>query len=477
MKILFVASECAPFVKTGGLADVLGALPPALSALGADVRVMIPLYRDISDTYRQDMRHAVDFEVEMGWRRQYCGIESLEKDGVTYYFVDNRFFFHRSYIYGCGGDEAERFAFFCRASLNALQLLGWKPDIIHCNDWQAGMIPALLKIQYHHLPFYSNVRSVMSIHNLMYQGIFDRKAVQDLLGLGDDLYTDDKLEFYGCANFMKAGLVYADYITTVSPNYAQEIQTAFFGEKLDGLLRARSDKVKGVLNGIDTASYDPATDKGLAQSYTVEDISGKAACKAALQEELGLEMNAEAPILAMVTRLAGQKGLDLADRVISEIMELGIQFVVLGKGDTKYVNMFSWAQGKWSSSVAARFEMNEGLARRIYAGADMFLMPSLFEPCGLSQMISMRYGTIPIVRETGGLRDTVLSLNEFTLEGNGFTFLNYNAHDMLAVIQRAVAYYNDKKDVWAQLMQRGMQADFSWEKSAREYLDTYKSIM
>ncbi|MDR2504641.1 MAG: glycogen synthase GlgA [Oscillospiraceae bacterium] len=487
LKILFAASECVPFVKTGGLADVMGALPQEIAKLGADVRVILPLFREVPDAFRHSaadgnvspagrMRHAVDFEVEMGWRRQYCGIEALEMNGVTYYFVDNRYYFNRSYIYGSGGDEAERFAFFCRAVLNALQPLGWKPDIIHANDWQAGFIPALLEIQYAHLPFYANIKTVMSIHNLQYQGVFDRRAVQDLLGLGDSLFTDDKLEFFGCANFLKAGLIYADYITTVSPGYAEEIQTAFFGEKLDGLLRARHETVSGVLNGIDVERNNPATDKVIAETFTAEDPAGKAKCKAALQAELGLAQDADAPVIAMITRLTSQKGLDLVDRVISEIMETGAQFVILGKGDAKYTSLFSWAQCNWQGRVAARFEMNIDLAQKIYAGADMFLMPSLFEPCGLSQMISMRYGTIPIVRETGGLRDTVLSLNEFTLEGSGFTFFSYNAHDMLEVIRRAVSYYKDKPEVWRKLVERGMTADFSWKKSASEYLSIYNKL-
>ncbi|MDR1569421.1 MAG: glycogen synthase GlgA [Oscillospiraceae bacterium] len=477
MRVLFCGSECVPFIKTGGLADVMGALPPALKESGVDVRVIMPLYGDIPNDYRRQMRHVVDFEVEMSWRRQYCGIETMEYDGIQYYFVDNRFYYYRPYIYGSGGEEAERFGFFCRAVINALPLIGFKPDILHCHDWQAGMIPALLSIQYKHLPFFSNMRSVMTIHNLQYQGTFDRRAVQDLLGLGDSLFTSDKLEYFGCANFLKAGLVYSDLITTVSQSYAEEIQTAYFGERLDGLLRSRRDSLYGVLNGIDMKDYNPQADGCITSAFSADQLSGKAECKTALQRELGLSEDAGVPLLAMITRLTNQKGLDLIDRVITEIMDTGVQFAVLGKGDAKYTNLFSWAEGRWPGRVAARFEMNGPLARRIYAGADMFLMPSQFEPCGLSQMIAMRYGAVPIVRETGGLRDTVLSYNEISELGNGFSFFSYNAHDMLHVIQRAVSYYKERPETWKTLMLRGMTSDFSWNRSAQAVHSLYDRLV
>lgn len=476
-KVLFAASECVPFVKTGGLADVVGALPPVLKARGIDVRVILPLYGEIAETYRGQMKHLVDFEVELGWRKQYCGIETLEYAGLTWYFIDNRYYFDRPYVYGLGGDEYERFGFFCRAALNALPLIGFSPDILHCHDWQSGMIPALHRIQYAHLPFYARMRSVQTIHNLQYQGVFGIREVQDCLGLGDGLFTSDKLEAYGMANFLKAGIVYADEITTVSPSYAEEITTAYYGERLDGLLRARQGQLAGILNGIDVAEYDPAADAQIKAPYTAETLAGKAACKAALQRELGLLEAPETPIVGMVTRLSGQKGLDLVDHMIARIMELGIQFVVLGKGDTRYTDMFSWAEGAYPGRMAARFEMNHGLAHRIYAGADMFLMPSLFEPCGLSQMISLRYGTLPIVRETGGLRDTVLSYNEQTGGGNGFTFFNYNAHDMFNTLSRAVTAYRARPDVWREMMLRGMAGDYSWNRSAGEYIALYDKLL
>ena len=476
MKILFAAGESVPFVKTGGLADVVGALAPVLAKEGNDVRVVIPLFSAIPQEWQKAMTHLTDFEVQLGWRKQYCGIETLKKDGVTWYFIDNRFYFGRPYIYGMGGDEYERFGFFCRAVLNMLPLIGFQPEVIHAHDWQSGMIPALLKIQYAHLPFYSKIRTIFTIHNLQYQGIFGIREVQDVLGLGDSLWTDDKLECYGCANFMKAALVYSDLITTVSPSYAEEIQTAYYGERLDGLLRARKDDLSGVLNGIDIADYNPATDKSIAANYTDGDLSGKAVCKKALQEDLGLNVSPDTPVIGMVGRLSNQKGLDLVDYVITDIMRQDVQLVVLGMGEGRYFNLFSWAEGEYRGRVAARFTMDHALAHRIYAGTDIFLMPSQFEPCGLSQMIAMRYGTVPVVRETGGLRDTVLSYNEANGDGNGFTFFNYNAHDMLHTIERAVRYYTEEPAVWHKLQHRGMTGDYSWTHSAGEYLKLYRSL-
>ena len=476
MKILFVASEAVPFVKTGGLADVVGALAPVLAKEGHDVRVLIPDFSQIPREYSEKMSHVCDFEIQLGWRRQYCGIEQIEMNGVKWYFMDNKYYFARPYIYGMGGDEYERFGFFCRGALNMLPLVDFQPDVIHCHDWQSGMIPALLKIQYAHLPFYAGIRTVFTIHNLQYQGIFGIREVQDVLGLGDSLWTEDKLECFGCANFMKAALVYTDLITTVSPSYAEEIQTAYYGERLDGLLRARKADLKGVLNGIDMEGYNPQTDELIAENFSVDHLEGKAACKKQLQEELGLDVRDDVPVIGMVGRLSNQKGLDLVDYVIADIMRQDVQMVVLGMGEGRYFNLFSWAEGEYKGRIAARFTMDHALAHKIYAGADIFLMPSQFEPCGLSQMIAMRYGTIPIVRETGGLRDTVLSYNEFTGEGNGFTFFNYNAHDMLHVIERSVGYYKNRRDIWATLQQRGMTGDYSWTHSAGEYMKLYESL-
>ena len=477
MKILFAASESVPFVKTGGLADVVGALAPVLAREGHDVRVVIPMFSAIPREWTSKTTHVVDFEVQLGWRRQYCGVEALKKDGVTWYFIDNRYYFGRPYIYGMGGDEYERFGFFCRSVLNMLPLIDFQPDVIHAHDWQSGMIPALLKIQYAHLPFYHDIKTLFTIHNLQYQGIFGIREVQDILGLGDSLWTEDKLECYGCANFMKAALVYSDLISTVSPSYSQEIQTAYYGERLDGLLRARKKDLAGVLNGIDVAEYNPATDPNIAANYSFEDLSGKAVCKKALQENLGLDVDPEIPVIGMVGRLSNQKGLDLVDYIISDIMRQKVQLVVLGMGEGRYFNLFSWAEGEYKGRVAARFTMDHALAHQIYAGTDLFLMPSQFEPCGLSQMIAMRYGTLPIVRETGGLRDTVLSYNEETGMGNGFSFFNYNAHDMLHTIERALDFYQNKPEVWKTLHERGMKGDYSWSHSAKDYLNLYLRLV
>lgn len=476
MKILFTASECVPFVKTGGLADVVGALAPVLAKQGHDVRVILPMYTAISQKWQNQMEYLLDFEVQLGWRRQYCGVLFLKKDGVTYYFLDNKYYFGRPYIYGLGGDEYERYGFFCRSCLNVLPLIDFAPDVLHAHDWQSGMIPALLKIQYAHLPFYANIRTMYTIHNLQYQGIFGIKEVQDVLGLGDGLWSSDKLECYGCANFMKAALVYADIVTTVSPSYAEEITTAYYGERLDGLIRARHDSVFGVLNGIDVEEYNPETDPMLYKNYTIENVEAKVENKVKLQEALGLEVNPDIPLIAMIGRLSNQKGLDLVDCVLGDIMQENVQLVVLGMGEARYTNLFSWAEQQYSGRMAARFAMDHELAHRLYASADFFLMPSLFEPCGLSQLMSLRYGTIPIVRETGGLRDTVLSYNEYTQEGNGFSFLNYNAHDMLNVIRRALSYYRDHKDVIKLLQTRGMSGDYSWTHSAKEYVKLYSRL-
>lgn len=477
MKILFVSSECVPFIKTGGLADVVGSLATVLAREGHDVRVVLPMYTAIEQHWQQQTEHLLHFDVQLGWRRQYCGVNTLKHDGVVYYFLDNKYYFGRPYVYGLGGDEYERFSFFCRAVLNALPLIGFQPEIIHAHDWQAGMVPALLKIQYRHLPFYEPIRTVFTIHNLQYQGIFGIKEVQDVMGLGDGLWSADKLEFSGCANFMKAGLVYTDVITTVSPSYAEEITTAYFGERLDGLIRSRRDSLFGVLNGIDTELYNPADDRSIYQTFIEDDLSGKEKNKAALQRELALEEKADAPLFAMIGRLTNQKGLDLVDCVLGEIMAEDIQLAILGMGDARYTNLFSWAETKYRGQLAARFAMDQDLAHKIYAGADFFLMPSLFEPCGLSQMIAMRYGTVPIVRETGGLRDTVLSYNEETKEGNGFTFLNYNAHDMLVVIRRALDFYRTKREIVTMLRKRGMHGDYSWSHSAKAYLDLYQKAL
>jgi starch synthase len=474
--VLFVASECVPFSKTGGLADVVGALPKEIKKSGVDVRVITPLYSAIPEKWRSKMEHLLYFYVNLGWRRQYVGIEKLTLNDITYYFVDNEYYFGRSYIYGLGGDEGERFAFLGRAVMEALPKIDFVPDVLHCHDWQTGLIPALLEIQYRVLKPYQKIRTVYTVHNLQYQGIFPIDQIEELVSLGGLAYTPDHLEFYGQCSFMKGGLTFAQKITTVSPSYSEEIKTAYYGERLDGLMRTRAQDLTGILNGIDTEEYDPETDPLIESRFGPDSMDKKLANKLALQRELNLQQGADIPLIGMVGRLSSQKGLDLIERVLDGVMATGCQLAVLGMGEDRYVDLFNWAQWKYAGRIASRIEMNHTLAHRIYAGADMFLMPSMFEPCGLSQMISMRYGTIPVVRETGGLRDTVLSYNELTGVGNGFTFLNYNAHDMLHVLERAVDCYRSRPDVWKLLMERAMRGQYGWDQSAHHYVDLYKEL-
>ncbi|MBQ8108770.1 MAG: glycogen synthase GlgA [Clostridia bacterium] len=476
MKILFATSECVPFVKTGGLADVVGALPKELLKAGEDVRVILPLYKAIGPEWREQMQHLLYFYVNLGWRRQYVGIETMNYAGITFYFVDNEQYFGRDYIYGMGGDEGERFAYFCRAVLEALPKIDFIPDILHCHDWQTGLIPVLHKLQYKQLELFENIHTVYTIHNLQYQGLFPIDTIEDLLYLGSLAYTSDALEFYGMCSCMKGGIVFSDEVTTVSPTYSQEIQTAYYGERLDGLLRTRVDHLSGILNGIDTAEYDPEKDGLLTQNYTADSFDKKVENKLALQRELGLTVDAEIPMIAMITRLSGQQGLDLVECVLPEIMNTGAQLVVLGMGESRYVDLFSWAQWKYPMQVSAKFQMNHTLAHKLYAAADMFLMPSLFEPCGLSQLISLRYGTLPITRETGGLRDTVLAYNQYTGDGNGFTFLYYNAHDMLHVIENAVRMFHEQRDVFNGLAIRAMKGQYGWDQSAIKYIELYNKL-
>ncbi len=476
MKVLFAASECTPFIKTGGLADVIGTLPVALAKQGVDARVILPKYKDIPELFKSRMKTEQVFYVNLGWRKQYCGVLSLEQSGVTYYFIDNEYYFGNEGVYSSGNYEGERFSFFCRAVLETIVRLGLSVDILHLNDWQTGMIAPLLATQYRANPLLKNVKTAFTIHNLRFQGIFPWLFIDDLLGLDDQYFRSDMLEYYGCVNFLKAGIVFSDVITTVSPSYANEIQTPYFGERMDGLLRAKSASLVGILNGIDPNEYDPATDPVIPAHFSAEDLSGKAECKAALQRDLGLEANPDVPIIAMVSRLTSQKGIDLIDRVIDDMMRTDLQFVVLGTGEQQYHDLFGWASWRYSGRFATRIEHSNALSHRIFAGADMLLMPSQFEPCGLTQMIAMRYGTIPIVRETGGLRDSVQPYNRYTDEGTGFSFANYNAHEMLFTIESAVGYYHDKA-VWPGLMQRTMAQDFSWTISAKKYLDLYDSLL
>lgn len=475
MQIVFASAECAPFVKTGGLGDVAGSLPAALVRAGAEVIVMVPKYATIKDEYKSQMEHFSDFYVSLGWRNEYCGLEKLEHDGVTYMFIDNERYFARDYPYGFF-DDGERFAFFSKAITESLQHLpaGFECDILHCNDWQTALAPVFLREFYQGLPLYDRVKTVFSIHNVAFQGQFSDTVMEDILGVAHIPAAASQLRCDACSiNYMLGALRYADAITTVSPTYANEIQTPEFGEGLDGVLRERSYALQGILNGIDVAGFDPATDKRIAANYTVEDRSGKAVCKAKLQEELGLEVRDDRPLMVMVTRLTRQKGMDLVMYALDRILSGGVQVAVLGTGDRDYEDGLRYFQDKYPGTMAARIEFDPALSQRMYAAADMFLMPSKFEPCGLSQIIAMRYGTLPIVRETGGLKDTVIPYNEFTGEGTGFSFSNFNGDEMGDAVFRAARLFWDNRDAWSQLVTQAMSQDFSWTRSADKYLDLY----
>lgn len=475
MQIVFASAECAPFVKTGGLGDVAGSLPAALVRAGAEVIVMVPKYATIKDEYKAQMEHFSDFYVSLGWRNEYCGLEKLEHDGVTYMFVDNERYFARDYPYGFF-DDGERFAFFSKAITESLQHLpeGFECDILHCNDWQTALAPLFLREFYQGLPLYDRVKTVFSIHNVAFQGQFSDTVMEDILGVAHIPAAATQLRCDACSiNYMLGALHYADAITTVSPTYAGEIQTPEFGEGLDGVLRERSYALQGILNGIDVAAFDPATDKRIAANYTLEDRSGKAVCKAKLQEELGLEVRDDRPLMVMVTRLTRQKGMDLVMYALDRILSGGVQVAVLGTGDRDYEDGLRYFQDKYPGTMAARIEFDPALSQRMYAAADMFLMPSKFEPCGLSQIIAMRYGTLPIVRETGGLKDTVIPYNEFTGEGTGFSFTNFNGDEMGDAVFRAARLFWDNREAWNQLVTQAMSQDFSWTRSADKYLDLY----
>lgn len=475
MQIVFASAECAPFVKTGGLGDVAGSLPAALVRAGAEVIVMVPKYATIKDEYKAQMEHFADFYVSLGWRNEYCGLEKLEHDGVTYMFIDNERYFARDYPYGFF-DDGERFAFFSKAITESLQHLpaGFECDILHCNDWQTALAPVFLREFYQGLPLYDRVKTVFSIHNVAFQGQFSDTVMEDILGVAHIPAAASQLRCDACSiNYMLGALHYADAITTVSPTYAGEIQTPEFGEGLDGVLRERSYALQGILNGIDVAGFDPATDKRIAANYTVDDRSGKAVCKAKLQEELGLEVRDDRPLMVMVTRLTRQKGMDLVMYALDRILAGGVQVAVLGTGDRDYEDGLRYFQDKYPGTMAARIEFDPALSQRMYAAADMFLMPSKFEPCGLSQIIAMRYGTLPIVRETGGLKDTVIPYNEFTGEGTGFSFSNFNGDEMGDAVFRAARLFWDNREAWNQLVTQAMSQDFSWTRSADKYLDLY----
>lgn len=475
--VLYAAFEAVPFLKTGGLGDVAGTLPSALKQAGCDIRVILPKFSTIPEEYRAQMRHIAHFDVPVGWRNQYCGIEALEHKGVTFYFVDNEYYFRRDQAYGFY-DDGERMAFFSRAILESLRHLeDFHCDILHCNDWHTAAAPVFLREFYREDPLYASIRTVFTVHNLKFQGQMSRSVLGDVLGLADvpnaawQLSVDDQ-----SINLMKGALCYSDVLTTVSPTYAGEIQNAYFGEGMDGIFRRRSNVLRGILNGIDTDIFDPETDACLPQNYTVEDRSGKAVCKAAMQERLGLAVEADIPLVAMITRLTEQKGMDLVQRMLGELLQEPLQMVVLGVGEAQYENTLRYFAGQFPEKMSACLLFDENLSHQLYAGADILLMPSQFEPCGLSQMIAMRYGTLPVVRETGGLQDSVIPYNQYTGEGTGFRFANYNAHEMKDAVLRAVTLYRENAAQWQTLVERAMVQDFSWMRSAKEYLALYESL-
>lgn len=473
MKVLFAAAEAHPFIKTGGLADVIGALPKALKNAGVDVRVILPKYRGIPEQFTSKMEHVAVVNVPIGWRNQYCGIERLIYDGIPIYFIDNEYYFGRDGIYGYM-DDGERFAFYNRGVLECLQAIDFQPDVIHCHDWHAAVIPLMLQAHYRHIPFYSEIRTVFTIHNLLYQGVFPYEVLGELLGLDDSYFNG--VEYYGNVNYLKGGIVYSDHVTTVSPTYAEEIRTPYYGYGLDGLLSYRADNLSGIVNGIDTKSYNPATDPHIFTRYRTN-LTKKTENKLALQQQLGLPVDAKIPMVAMVTRLVDSKGLDLLTRVLDEILyNDDIQFVLLGTGDEAYERWFKEIMWRFPTKISSQILFNDALSRQIYAASDIFLMPSKFEPCGISQLLALRYGSIPVVRETGGLKDTVQAYNEETGEGNGFTFYDYNAHEMMYALRRAISCYN-KPEHWKRVTKNAFAGDYSWNVSAQQYIDIYNKIL
>lgn len=473
-KILFAASESVPFIKTGGLADVVGSLPKYFNKNEFDVRVVLPNYKCIPQNLKSIIRYKTHFGMDIAWRRQYVGILEAEYDGIKYYFIDNEYYFGGLKPYGDIYQDIEKFAFFSKALLSILPTIDFRPDIIHCHDWQTGLVPVFLNAIFQNNSFYIGIKTIMTIHNLKFQGKWDIKKTQDITGLPSSYFAPDKLEAYKDANYLKGGIVYADYVTTVSPTYAEEIKTPFYGEQLDGLMRARSNYFCGIINGIDYNDFNPWTDSKIFINYDNKTfIQGKAKNKEGLQHELGLEVNPYKFMIGMVGRLTDQKGLDLISCVMEDICADDVQFVVLGTGDKKYEDFFHYYEYKYKGRVSGNIYYSDERARKIYAASDAFLMPSLFEPCGLSQMMALRYGSVPIVRETGGLKDTVFPYNEYENTGIGFSFANYNAHDMLNVINYAKYVYFKYKKNWDGIVRRGMDIDYSWNNSARKYEDLY----
>lgn len=473
MKVLFVTSECHPFIKTGGLGDVAWSLPRALKEEGIEVAVILPKYTQIPSRYRDKMKHVAHFTVNVSYRQQYCGVESLKIDGIIYYFIDSMYYFDREGTYGYI-DDGERFSFFSQAVIEAMEKISFIPDVLHCNDWHTAIIPLLLKVKYSWIEAYQDIKTVLTIHNLKFQGIFPFEALGDLLSVGDSVMVDTGVEYYGNVNYMKGGINYADWVTTVSPTYAREIKYPFYGEGLHGLMSRIDYKLTGILNGIDTKINDPSTDQFIPFNYSLKDLSGKKLCKRALQDELGLPQK-EVPLIGIISRLTDQKGFDILAKGLEELLNQELQMVVVGTGERKYEDMFNYFAFQYPEKISSQIKFDLGLAQRVYAGCDMILVPSQFEPCGLTQMIAMRYGTVPIVRETGGLADTVIPYNQYTKKGLGFTFANYDAFDLKDAVYRALYVYQDQ-NAWQDIVRADMAADHSWLRSASEYEAIYRDI-
>lgn len=476
MKVLFVASEGVPFIKSGGLADVIGSLPKALKERDIEVKVILPLYKEISAKYSKELKYKGQINVRIGWRNKYCGIFKMKHEGVNFYFIDNEYYFNRDGLYGYY-DDAERFAFFSKAALEILPTIDYKPDVIHLHDWHTAFASVFLKSHFLHDNYYSDMKTLFTVHNLHYQGVFSKSILDNILDLGLEHFTVDSLEYNGAVNSMKGGLVYSDKISTVSRSYAKEITYPYFGEGLDGVLRKREKDLTGIVNGIDEELYNPKEDEYIYKQYSYKTIEDKLKNKTKLQKDLGLKVDKNIPVIAIISRLVPIKGMDLIMHAMEEILStLDVQIVVLGTGDKNYEDGFKYFAHKYSDKLSANIRFNNELAHKIYAGSDIFLMPSQLEPCGLSQLISLRYGTIPIVRETGGLRDTITYYDKKTDTGNGFTFKTFNAHDMLFTIKNAIELYQDKK-TWEKIIKNAMSGDYSWDKSASEYIEIYKDLV
>ncbi len=473
MKILYVASEATPFIKTGGLADVAGSLPKTIKGMGHDIRVVLPLHSLVPQVYKDKMKKVHEYYVDLNWRRQYVGVMELEHEGVLFYFLDNEYYFDRAKVYG-EVDDGERYAYFSKAVALLPKEVKFKPKVIHTNDWHSALVNLFIYEFAKGDSYYESIKTVFTIHNLKYQGVFPPAVLGEVMGVSLEYFNESSIKFYDNVNYMKAGIVYADLITTVSKSYADEIKYEFFGEGLEGSLAYYGEKLSGIVNGIDYEVWNPKTDPELKFNFDVKTVKDKAKNKKHLQKMYNLPQKKDTPIIAMVSRLSDMKGLDLVEHIMDELLQEDVQFILLGTGEPEFENMFKHFQWKYPEKMAANIYFSESEAHQIYAGADIFLMPSMVEPCGLSQLFALRYGTIPVVREVGGLKDTVIPFNQYTNEGNGFSFKNYNAHEMLFVIKEALNMYNTDKKAWAEMVIRAMESENSWEVSAFEYLKLYK---